>query len=277
MTNLSAHAAERDQGPGPAYRVPAVERAILILRTLATAADGFPLTDLATTLNLPKSTAHAILSTLNLHHFTERDPGGKWRLGLATFEIGSAYADRVDFISAFRSVAARLVAECGQTIQLGVLDDREVVYVAKVDGTEPVRLVSHDGARLPAHTTALGKALLASLPPDDFERLYRRRTLTPRTRYSIVGVETLRAEVDAIRGQGFACDHEETALGLYCVAACVMGRDGKAVAAVSISIPGHRMREDRFAEMADRVRRTASAISASLGYAGVRTQSANGS
>jgi IclR family acetate operon transcriptional repressor len=183
----------------------------------------------------------------------------------------------VDFISAFRPVAARLVAECGQTIQLGVLDDREVVYVAKVDGTEPVRLVSHDGARLPAHTTALGKALLASLPPDDFERLYRRRTLTPRTRYSIVSLETLRAEVDAIRGQGFACDHEETALGLYCVAACVMGRDGKAVAAVSISIPGHRMREDRFAEMADRVRRTASAISASLGYAGVRTQSANGS
>ncbi len=272
MTSVSALVAEHDQEAGPAYRVPAVERAALILHTLAAAADGLPLTNLATALNLPKSTVHGILSTLSLYRFTERDPAGRWRLGLATFEIGSAYVDRMDLITAFRPVAARLVAECGQTIQLGVLDDREVVYMSKVDGTEPVRLVSHDGARLPAHTTALGKALLASLPPGDFERLYRRRTLTPRTKYSIVTLEALRAEVDAIRGQGFACDHEETALGLYCVAACVMGRDGKAAAAVSISIPGHRMRQDRFAEMADRVRRAASAISTSLGYTGARAR-----
>jgi DNA-binding IclR family transcriptional regulator len=242
-----------------------VDRALRILRILAVSNDGLSLAELSSQLASPKSSVHSILATLARHRFVERDGDGRWTLGLSTFEVGSAYAARMDLVAAFRAVATRLAAECGQTIQLAVLDGREVVYVAKVDGTEPVRLVSHEGARLPAHTTALGKALLAHLTPQCFEDLYGGRVLTALTPYSIVSLGALRSELDRVREQGFAYDNEETALGLHCVASSICDRDGQAVAAISISMPSHRMSQARFEDLKERVRQAAADISSRLG------------
>lgn len=247
------------------YLVPAVDKALRILRTLALSPDPVSLADLATTLALPKSTIHAILSTLAQRRFAERDGGGRWTLGLAAFEVGSAYAARIDLVTVFRSVAGRLAAECGHTVQLGMLDGRDVVYVAKADGTEPVRLVSREGTRLPAHTTALGKCILAFLPPEDFEHLYGGRPLTARTPYSIVSLQTLRSELRRIRDQGFAYDNEETALGLHCLAAPIATAERPAAASVSVAIPSPRMSESKFLEIKELVIRAAAEIAARMG------------
>ena len=263
---LQTQLKQRDAVEPPDYTVPAVDKALRILKALALSPDSLALADLASQLELPKSTIHSILTTLSHHQFAERDGGGRWTLGLATFEVGSAYAARMDLVTAFRSVAARLAAECGQTIQLGMLDGREVVYVAKVEGTEPVRLVSREGTRLPAHTTALGKVILAFLPPQEFERLYGGRHLTARTPYSIVSLQGLRAELERIRAQGFAYDNEETALGLHCVAAPIATPESPAAASVSVAIPSHLMSEARFAQVKERVISAAGEIAARVGY-----------
>jgi IclR family KDG regulon transcriptional repressor len=251
----------------PTYSVPAVDKALRILRTLAGPNDGLGLAELASHLGLPKSTVLSILTTLAHHHFVERDSSGKWSLGLAAFEVGSAYASRMDLLTAFRAIAGPLASQCGQTIQLAVLDGTEVVYVGMVDGTEPVRLVSRVGARLPAHTTALGKALLAGLPDGQFESLYSGSVLTPLTSFSIVSLEALRDELSRIRLQGTAYDNEETAVGLHCVAKQIMGRQGQPVAAISVSIPSHRMSEARQSQTEGLVRTAADEISRRLGWA----------
>lgn len=247
------------------YRVPAVLKALLILEELAASDAPRSLKDLSARTCLPKSTVYAILATLEARRYVERDPAGAVRLGLKAFEVGSAYTRDISLTEAFHQTARRLVAESGETIQLAILDGADVVYIAREDGTQPVRLFSFVGKRLPAHATALGKVLLAALLDPSLDSLLSERPLRKLTARTISSIHKLKSELATVRERGYAHDDEETADGLQCLAAPIFDHACQVRAAMSISVPTARMDPPRFARNLHLIQDGAREVSERLG------------
>ncbi len=248
--------------------VPAVSRALDILELLI---DQPSLTapDIAERLGLPRSTVHELVGTLVERRYLVSVAGQptRFRLGLKVFQLGSAFADRLDLVEEATEAARRVSGECDETVQVAILDGTDVVYIAKVDSTHPVRLISAVGRRLPAHCTALGKMLLSGLRPEAFDARYPRdRPLTGMTPRSITSVARLRAHLDEVAREGLAYDHCESNEAVNCVAAPVFDHTGAMVAAISVSVPMMRWSEERGRELAELVRTGARALSHRLGH-----------
>lgn len=142
---------------------------------------------------------------------------------------------------------ARTVAEtCDETVHVALLEDTDVIHITKVDSTHAVRMVSAAGRRLPAHCTAVGKMLLASLPaPEPAARVPDGVELAAMTPDSLTDPGELRGALAEIRRRGVAVERRESSPDLSCVAAPVRDRTGRVVAALSISVPTTRWSEER--------------------------------
>jgi IclR family KDG regulon transcriptional repressor len=245
---------------------PSVVRAVEILRELAGAPRGLTLTELARGLRLAKSSVHGIVYSLAGLGCVRREPEtGRFSLGVGIFELGAAYLRRLDLVQEFNDVAAAVVARTGETVQLAVLDGRDVVYISKRDGTQPVRLVSEIGRRLPAHATALGRALLATHPDWALRELYRGVTLQRLTPYTVGSLPALLADLKATRTRGYAHDREQTALGIECFAAPIRNHTGEPVAALSVSAMTSRLTARHTATIIAQVQWAAAESSRRLG------------
>jgi IclR family KDG regulon transcriptional repressor len=217
---------------------------------------------------LPRASVHDLVSTLVDRGFLAAVPGQshRYRLGHRLCQLGNAYAERLDLPREGAYVAAEVAARCAETVHVAVLDGTDVVYVAKVDSTQSVRLVSAVGRRLPAHCTAVGKMLLAGLPADNFATRYPADTALPgMTAASITSTATLADEIGEIRACGLAFDHSESNASVACVAAGVRDRTGGIVAAMSISVPTVRWSDDIAAALAEVVTEGARRLSTRLG------------
>lgn len=244
------------------HRVPAVARAVSILELLA--AEGptaLGPSELSRRLSLPKSSVINICNALVDARLARRAPGG-FTLGAKLVELGGAYLSSVDLVHEFRAVCAGRT----ETIQLAVLGDGpDVIYLARHEGQEPVRLVSDVGRHLPAHCTATGKALLAQLPADDLRARLPAERLHGLTPASIGSVDGLVAELGNVRARGYAIDDEETASGAFCVAAAIPTHASQERAAVSITVLRPGLDERRIDELAVAVRDIASRLGSRLG------------
>lgn len=247
---------------------PAVMRAFQILSLMR---ERGPMTvrEVATGLDLPRSSVHELMHTLaTLGAIAPADGGGgRFGLGLLLHELGSAYLSEVDLAREGQRVAEQVAAACGETVHLATLDGIEVVYLVKVDSIHAVRMVSAVGRRLPAHCTGVGKALLAGLPDDELARRFggdeaRLPAMTPG---SIASVPALRVALAAVRRAGYAIDDCESNRDVRCVAAPVYDHRGAMVAAVSISVPVSRTAEDWPGELTGLVRTGAADLSRRLG------------
>jgi len=202
--------------------------------------------ELARKTDLPKSTAFRLLAVLQQWQLVER-VGTRYRLGTKLFELGNRVAYCCPH--GLREVAHPFLEELHEVsheiIHLGVLIDSEVLYLDKVFGHNPVRSPSHVGARVPAHCTAIGKAMIAFGEAEQIERFLNSR-LERRTPYTIVQGRVLREEFETIRQSGVAFDREGARLGLSCVAVPILNRRGRAVAGLSISGATTRFRPERF-------------------------------
>ncbi|HYN88817.1 MAG TPA: IclR family transcriptional regulator [Ardenticatenaceae bacterium] len=251
--------------------VPAVDRALALLRVLATTDTPPTLSELSHQIGVSRSTVYSILATLQDYGFVEKDARHKtYRLGPATLELGSAYIGQVTLLPAFNAIAQRLVNLCGETVKLAILSGRDVVYLGKQEGLYSVRLVARVGSRMPAHATAVGKALLAHLGDESLERLYAGYDFPAPTRHTISNLAALRDALRETRERGYARDREESATGLQCVAAPVFDHSGAAVAAISIGVPNDRLSEARLEELAALVREHAGELSRTLGWTETR-------
>jgi DNA-binding IclR family transcriptional regulator len=169
-------------------------------------------------------------------------------------------------------VAADTAASCDETVHVAVLHGTDVVYIAKVDSTHPVRMVSAVGRRLPAHCTAVGKVLLSGLPTEAFEARYPQGgELAAMTPHSLTSLSALRSHLVEVDEAGVAYDNCESNEAVGCVAAGVYDSSGSMAAAMSISTPIIRWSEQRRAEWTELVRRGAADLSRRLGYRGDRT------
>ncbi|BCJ58829.1 IclR family transcriptional regulator [Micromonospora endophytica] len=215
-------------------------RTLEVLETLAASGGRRSLVDLARALGIPKSSLHGILRTMMQRGWVEADDTGtRFGLGVRALQVGAAYLDTDDAVGLLAGVLDDLSREFGETVHLGRLDGAHVVYTAKRESRHPLRLYSAIGRRLPAHATALGKALLAARADEVVDALVG--VAPPAlTRHTITDLVALHADLAASRERGYAVDHEENTEGIVCFAVTVPLHT-PAVDAISLSIPVARL------------------------------------
>ena len=247
----------------PKNPIQVVERMMKLLDVLAHHPDPAPLKQIALETGLHPSTAHRILGAMTQSGFVERADGGSYRLGIRLLELGSLVKSRISLRETAMPAMLKLHAATGESVNLGIRDEDEIVYVERTSsGRSAVRVVHIVGARAPLHTTATGKLFLVE---DGIERVreYARRTGLPAsTPTSITDMPTLEREMDKVRRHGVAFDLDEVEPGVRCIAAGIRDDSGELVAGLSLSAPSERFDPNR----APLVRQTADEISRALGY-----------
>lgn len=230
---------------------------------------GLGVRELARDLGVGKSTGHRILQTLEAHGLARQDPETeRYLITARLIKMASQIQRNLEFRSVARPFLSALQKRYDETIFIGVLDSSEVVIVDRTDSSEPLRMTHEIGFREPAHSTALGKVLLASLPEQElaaFCQAVEFQAFTPKT---LTSAELLKAELKRVRLLGFALDDEETLTGVRCVAAPLRNALGHVVAAVSLSGPSVRLPPERISSLAQDIRAAAEGISGELGFNG---------
>lgn len=252
----------------PQYQVRALERALDLLELFTLAEPERSFTELTERSGLSKGTAVRLLSILERRGFLERSPDtDRYRIGLRTFELGSIYIQSFQLEAESQPFLKELAAACGQSANLGILDQGEVVHLVVVPASRPIHFAVRSGQRDFAHSSGLGKVLLAALSDTELDEVIATRGLVQRTPKTLTTPETLRAALDEARAQGYAIDDEESVPGLTCIAAPVVDDRGRIVGAVSISgLTSEYAEPNRTAYIAA-VRRAANGISQRLGVA----------
>jgi IclR family acetate operon transcriptional repressor len=245
--------------------VQSLARALALLRAIAGQSGGVSLTDLAGRVGLAPSTTHRLLMTLKRNGMVHDDGQGRWLIGVEAFVIGSAFVRDRNLVEIARPVMRQLMREAEETVNLVVEDQGEAVYLAQVECEQLMRVFSRPGARVPMHSSGVGKALLAVMPPDRVGAIVRRRGMARITEKTIDSSDRLKDELSATLRRGYAIDDEEHALGLRCVAAAIRDSSGLPLAAISISGPVARMSADRVPKLGARVAQAAMEISRALG------------
>lgn len=247
--------------------VPAVIRALDILELFLDRPQ-LSARDVAERLDLPRTTVHELLVTLVARSYLISVPGQpvQYRLGLPLFQLGAAFAGRLDLVREAQGVARDVAAACDEAVHVAVLDGADVVYLVKVDSTHPVRMVSGVGLRLPAHCTAVGKVLLASLDRAALDTVLAKGPLTAMTPESITDPDRLRAHLEGVRAEGVAVDNGESDTAMRCVAAAVRDHSGATVGAMSVSAPIIRWTPQAYEDWTALVREGAATLSARMGY-----------
>jgi DNA-binding IclR family transcriptional regulator len=240
-----------------------IERMMGLLSALSRHVTPVNLKQLATETRLHPSTAHRILSVMVDNRLVDRIEPGTYRLGIRLLELGSLVKSRINVRQEALSHMHRLQQELGETVNLSVRHDDEVVYIERTAGSNSMmRVVQIIGARAPLHITAVGKLFLAEDGPDKCVEYARRTGLPKFTDNTLTDAETRAKELDKIRRQGYAFDNEEAEKGVSCIGAGIYNDDGFLVAGLSVSAPSDRLNRG----WASQVRQTAESISRAIGH-----------
>jgi DNA-binding IclR family transcriptional regulator len=219
---------QRDDGPNSV-----LGRAFTLLSTFRPQDAELSLAELSRRTGIAKPTVHRLVVELDEWGIVERTPRGV-RLGMRLFELGQLAPRQRGLREAALPFLNDLYEATHETVHLGVLDGIEVVYVEKLAGRGGPPLPSRIGGRMPTYCTGVGKALLAFSPPGTLRAVVE-AGLTHRTPHTIVMPGLLEREIEAVRAHGVAFEYEESTAGIVCAACPVLGADGHALAAISIS------------------------------------------
>jgi IclR family acetate operon transcriptional repressor len=245
--------------------VQSVERALDVLQTLAADAKPLRLVEVQTRTGLQKTIALRLLRTLESAGFVEQEPTtGGFQIGLRAFEVGQAYSRGGSLILRIRPHLQRLIEGSPHTAYLATLDGLEIVYLATVEGTGPLRVHVAPGRRNPAYATAVGKALLAELPDGEILERARRfglRRLTPTT---ITSPTRLVRHLREVRTLGYALNLEEAYPGIGSIAATARDASGRAIAGISFAYATSLMPPDELPAWIERTTDAAADVSTVL-------------
>lgn len=226
-----------------ARSIQSLERAAAVLRLLAGGERRLGLSDIASSMDLPKGTAHGLLRTLQQEGFVEQDEAtGKYQLGAELLRLGTSYLDVHELRSRALVWADDLARSSGESVYLGVLHQQGVLIVHHVFRPDNSRQVLEVGAMQPLHSTALGKVLSAFDPVAHSEAVDgERRPFTERT---VTSLEEFEGVLEVTRARGWAADVEETWEGLASIAAPILDRRRMPVGAVGVTGAVERVCED---------------------------------
>ncbi|HQZ32915.1 MAG TPA: IclR family transcriptional regulator [Ilumatobacteraceae bacterium] len=245
------------EGVGAAYPIRAVERVCDILDILQGTRDGVSLGDVATASSLPKSSTFRYLSMLEARRYVKRDAeAGLYRLGLAFHPQSTRELERL--VELAGAPLARLRDMTGETANLGVLDGSVIVHHLVVESPGMMRLAARVGDRGPVHSTALGKAICATLPPERVRSILDATSMERFTDHTITSIDDYMAELERVRAAGFAVDDQENQSDGRCLAVALKG--ATLPCGISISAPSSRLTPSDVASVAKMIRRTATQL-----------------
>lgn len=246
---------------------PAAAQALALLSLLARHTEPLPAGAIARDLGLPRSSTYHLLSVLRDHGYvTHLAEERRYGLGVASFELGSAYQRQAPLQRIARPLLGRLVDTTTHNAHLAVLHGRDVLYVIEERAAGRPLLVTDVGVRLPAPLTASGLAMLAELSPAQLRALFpHRETLVQRDGVGPASVSELRRQLTTVRTRGYAVEDGSITAGLSSVAHAVFDHTAHPVAGVAVTYPSGDVDESERARLAQAVTRTAVALTARLG------------
>src|SRR6202140_2691683 len=246
--------------------VQSVDRAFLIIETLAEDDEGYRLTDLAVRTGLSPSTVHRLLTTLEKRRFVQFDRGeSTWHIGAQSFAIGSTFVRRRNFVTQALPYLRKLRDQTRETANLAVVDDGAMIVLTRVESREIMRSVTKVGGRVPMVASGLGKALLATYSEQDVFAIIQRDGMPRLTSKSIVRAGELCKSLHDIRRQGYSVDDEEALIGLRCVSAVVYDDCSEPLAAISVSGKASRVSHERLPVLGQLVRQVAAELTMAIG------------
>lgn len=249
-----------------ATTVQALERGLVLLQLLSKSGSA-SLSDLSLQVGLPSSTAYRMLCTLQAHEFVSFDDiKQEWAVGIEAFTVGCSYLNQATLADAARSAMRQLMKDTGETANLGILtDEGEVTFLSQVECTHPIRAFHLPGTRSPAHSSGIGKALLAEYSQSKVEEILEKTGLHAFTRKTLSTPKGLFTDLNTSYIKGWAYDDEERHLGMRCIAAAIHNSRGEAIAGLSISGPTARFTDETLAQFGARVRQAASDVTRMIG------------
>ena len=254
------HDTERKDGG-----VQSVDRAMLLIETLAEDGEGYRLTDLAICTGLPPSTAHRLLTTLEKRRFVQFDRDqSTWHIGAQSFAVGATFVRRRNFVTQAMPYLRKLRDQTRETANLAVIDDDAMIILTRVESREIMRSVTKVGGRAPMVASGLGKALLSTYTEEDVFAVIRREGMPRLTSRSIVRAGELCRSLNDIRERGYSIDDEEAQVDLRCVSTVVYDDRSEPLAAISVSGKASRISNDRLPELGQSVRQMAREMSQAL-------------
>ena len=254
-----------DASGRPGERSGTLERGLRLLQFFAAAGEATP-AEAAKATGLSRSATYRIADRLRGWGFLELNPATEaLRLGSEAVRLGMAALTSLEVTRVAPPHLRALADRTRETVNLAVVDGDAVVYIHKEEGTLAVTMSAQLGSRRPLHCTALGKAYLAALPPEELETRLATLELDRHTAATITDPGALAAELDGVRRRGWAVDAEEVEEGVFCVGAAVRDHQRRVVAAISVAGPADRVRA-RADQLGPLVADTAAAISRRLGH-----------
>lgn len=252
---------------GGRYSLSSVSSAVRVLCAFTATEPELGVSELARRLGLGKSTVHRLLSTLAERNLIEQNPGnGRYRLGLKVYELGTIVSSRLNLHEAVAMHIDGLRDLTGETVHVGILDGREVVYVERRESPQTLRLFGEVGHRNLAHCTSTGKVLLASLEDEALDEILESTALESRTPHTVTDPAELHRDLESIRERGFALNINEAEVGVASIAAPIRDSSGKVIAAISVAGPTLRFQQDALGRLTSAVLQTAKEISSRLGH-----------
>lgn len=221
--------------------------------------------EVADRLDLPKSTAHDYLRTLRELGYVVND-AGTYRLGFRLLELGGQAKHRSRLFQVARPELERAAEATGEVVSLNVEEGGEFVVLHAAFGENALRLGIYPGLRIPLHTHAAGKVLLAGFDQDRIDRIVDRHGLPGRTEHTITEWDDLDAELEAIADQGYAVDRNEQVVGMGVVAAPIVVED-RVLGSISVVCPADALRAEAYrADLVAAVQQSANVVSVNYQY-----------
>jgi DNA-binding IclR family transcriptional regulator len=240
-------------------------KGLQVLESLARCGRPAGVSELAASLGMPKSGTHRLLQALVEEGYVVRHDAGGYAASIKLWELGSAALSGFDLRRHADPLMEGLMRHTDETVHLSVLDQREVVYVHKVDSANPVRAYTQIGGRAPAHCVATGKAMMAFKSAAWLEDAMRH--LAPSTPRTLTDAGLFAAEMQKVRRNGFAINRGEWRLSVNGLAAPILDGAGAVIAAIGISGPESRLKLARLKQLSGGVCDVARALSAEFGRA----------
>ncbi len=241
-----------------------VSKVLRILETLDASPSGLQLRQIARETNIHKSTAYRFLAHLEREGYLFRDEAGAYIVGPKLANLGAGVAYHATLRRVSRNAMQKIWKATQETVNLGVVDGLDVLYLDVIESAHLFRMGSLVGMRRPLNCTALGKAMLAYLPREQKEEMFSSLTFERLTAHTISNLPRFRKEIARIAQQGYAVDEQETELGARCVASPIFDASGRVAAAVSVSGPTTRITRAKVQPLAALLAKTLREISQRL-------------
>ncbi|MEB4592845.1 IclR family transcriptional regulator [Candidatus Thiothrix sp. Deng01] len=243
-------------------RIQVIDRAAALLDAIARYPEPVSLKILSAETGLHASTAHRILASLIDNRFVEREPGGRYKLGMRLLQLGVRLHRNIDLRSIALPYMEKLRDQLNESVNLTIREGDMVVYIEKATPNRMMHVQQIIGSRAPLHVTAVGKLMLGAGGEDEIRGYAQRTNLPAYTRNTLSNLPDLLADCRTAATHGYSLDNEEAEIDVGCIGVLIHDSNGNVAAGLSVSAPIERRRM----EWVQAMQEAGKAISAQLGY-----------